>query len=158
MAVHTTLSSLFTAIADAIRAKTGGTDAIVADAFPESIMGISTGIAPASFVETALPSSTTWRSVTYGNGKFVAVASDSDKAVYSTDGINWTETTLPSSTTWRSVTESLLRYLQTLRQRIPQMVLTGRQPLCRVVLTGTLSPMVTESLLQSVEVRMVRPQ
>lgn len=38
---HTTLSSLFTAIANAIRAKTGSTAAIVADDFPEAISGIS---------------------------------------------------------------------------------------------------------------------
>lgn len=43
MATHTTLSSLFTAIADAIREKTGGTDTIVADDFPTAIAGISTG-------------------------------------------------------------------------------------------------------------------
>ena len=45
-----------------------------------------------------------WESVTYGNGKFVAVASNSSKAAYSEDGITWTETSLPSSTTWQSVT------------------------------------------------------
>lgn len=40
---HTTLSSLFTAIANAIRAKTGGTAAIVADNFPTEIANITTG-------------------------------------------------------------------------------------------------------------------
>lgn len=34
---HSTLTSLFTDIADAIRAKTGGTEPIVADQFPEAI-------------------------------------------------------------------------------------------------------------------------
>ena len=43
MATHATLSALFSAIADAIRAKTGGTDTIVANDFPESISNISTG-------------------------------------------------------------------------------------------------------------------
>ena len=41
---HTTLSALFTAIAGAIRAKTGGTDSIVADQFPDAIAGISVGV------------------------------------------------------------------------------------------------------------------
>lgn len=43
MATHTSLSALFTAIADAIRAKTGSTDPIVADNFPTEIANISTG-------------------------------------------------------------------------------------------------------------------
>lgn len=37
---YTTLSALFTAIANAIRGKTGGTGTIVADNFPEAIAGI----------------------------------------------------------------------------------------------------------------------
>jgi hypothetical protein len=54
--------------------------------------------------EITLPSSVSWYSVTYGNGKFVAVAYDSDKAAYSTDGITWTLATLPPSVNWYSVT------------------------------------------------------
>lgn len=46
MAKYTTLSSLFTAIADAIRAKSGGSAKIVADDFPDMIGQISTGITP----------------------------------------------------------------------------------------------------------------
>lgn len=57
---------------------------------------------------STLPISTSlvkWPSVTYGNGKFVAVAgSRYDKAAYSTDGINWSTSTLPSSASWYSVT------------------------------------------------------
>ena len=46
----------------------------------------------------------TWSSITYGNGKFIAVASGSTNAAYSTDGINWTMSNdLPQSTTWTSV-------------------------------------------------------
>ena len=41
---HTTLHALFTAIANVIRSKTGGTSAIVADQFPEAIAGISVGV------------------------------------------------------------------------------------------------------------------
>ena len=54
-------------------------------------------------VMVTLPASAEWRSVCYGNGKFVAVAYNSNAVVYSTDGINWTRTTLPASTRWRSV-------------------------------------------------------
>lgn len=43
MATHETLSSLFTAIADAIRAKTGKTETIVADNFPAEIAAIEGG-------------------------------------------------------------------------------------------------------------------
>lgn len=42
---HTTLTSLFSDIADAIRAKTGGTADIVADEFPDAIAGIEGGSA-----------------------------------------------------------------------------------------------------------------
>ena len=44
-----------------------------------------------------------WYSVTYGDGKFVAV-SDGTTAAYSLDGITWTKTTLPASANWYSVT------------------------------------------------------
>ena len=45
----------------------------------------------------------TWRSVTYANGVFVAVAaSGTNRAIYSTDGENWTSSALYGS--WRSVT------------------------------------------------------
>ena len=42
--VHKSLTALFGAIAEAIRAKTGGTEPIVADTFPDAISGISTGV------------------------------------------------------------------------------------------------------------------
>lgn len=44
--VHTTLRGLFSDIADAIRAKTGGTEDIVADSFPTAISAIPTGRQP----------------------------------------------------------------------------------------------------------------
>lgn len=56
-----------------------------------------------NWTATTLPTTAYWSSVTYGNGKFVAVAQGSNKGLYSTDGINWTATTLPSSGYWRSV-------------------------------------------------------
>jgi hypothetical protein len=57
-----------------------------------------------TWTATTMPSSEAWRSVTYGDGAFVAVAYYSDEAAYSTDGITWTASTLPSSADWRSVT------------------------------------------------------
>ena len=54
-------------------------------------------------VTVVLPVSASWKSVCYGNGKFVAVASSGTIAAYSTDGINWTQATLPVSASWRSV-------------------------------------------------------
>ena len=55
-------------------------------------------------VTAALPTSVLWSSVTYGDGKFVAVAYDSNIAAYSTDGITWTQATLPTTAFWASVT------------------------------------------------------
>lgn len=50
-----------------------------------------------------LPDSDSWMSIAYGNGKFVAVSSESDVAAYSTDGAHWTATTMPRSGAWHSV-------------------------------------------------------
>ena len=45
-----------------------------------------------------------WYSVCYGNGKYVAVAGNSNYFAYSTDGINWTEGTISSTgRSWYSV-------------------------------------------------------
>ena len=54
---------------------------------------------------TSLPSyQELWTSVSYGNGKFVAVDYGSSATAYSTDGINWELATLPSYQRWYSVT------------------------------------------------------
>lgn len=50
---HGTLTALFTAIANAIRGKTGSADPIVADSFPEAIDGISTGVDTSDATATA---------------------------------------------------------------------------------------------------------
>lgn len=47
-----------------------------------------------------LPSAGEWRSVTYGNGKYVTLQYNSDSAAYSTDGKTWTAATLPVSSAW----------------------------------------------------------
>lgn len=53
--------------------------------------------------QAALPRAVSWRSVCYGNGKFVAVAYGTDIAAYSTDGVTWTQTAMPVNSTWKSV-------------------------------------------------------
>jgi hypothetical protein len=53
---------------------------------------------------SALPASTTWTSVAYGGGVWVAVASGGTQAASSTNGTTWATRTLPSSGTWNSVT------------------------------------------------------
>lgn len=51
---HTTLTSLFTAIANAIRGKTGSSESIIADNFPDAISKITTsGIDPSDATATA---------------------------------------------------------------------------------------------------------
>ncbi len=47
-----------------------------------------------------------WRSVTYGNGAFVAVAGSGtgNRVMTSTDGIAWTSRTSAADNSWRSVT------------------------------------------------------
>ncbi len=48
-----------------------------------------------------------WISVTYGNGRFVAIAQNGtggDLVMYSTDGINWVGKTPPEANSWTSVT------------------------------------------------------
>ena len=50
------------------------------------------------------PSSKRWSSVCYGNGKFVAVANNTNYYAYSTDGINWTEGTISDTNRyWNSI-------------------------------------------------------
>lgn len=57
-----------------------------------------------TWTQTTMPSSRNWRAVTYGNGRYVAVAYDSSVAAYSDNGTTWTQTTLPSSQNWKSAT------------------------------------------------------
>ena len=81
-------------------------------ALPQEASAVKSGNLPTTgwstldegWKENTLPASRNWKSVTYGNGKYVAVAWDSDKGAYSTDGITWTEMGLPASQQWQSVT------------------------------------------------------
>ena len=81
----------------------------------EKFVAIASGSATNTFVmystdainwnpTTPLAGGTSWYSVTYGNGKFVAVSSGGiSSAMYSTDGINWTPVAV-STNSWTSVT------------------------------------------------------
>ena len=61
---HSTLTGLFTDIANAIRAKTGGTESIVADQFPEAIASIPEAFK--KFVGTATTANGGWQ-LTWNN-------------------------------------------------------------------------------------------
>ena len=70
----------------------------------KTALSIENGMILKNF-QAAMPISKHWKSVTYGNGKFVAVRSyNSTAAAYSEDGITWTATTIPSSANLYSVT------------------------------------------------------
>ena len=56
-----------------------------------------------SWIEGTMPSSQNWYSVCYGNGKYVAIAYNSNVFAYSTDGITWSQGNMPSKQQWRSV-------------------------------------------------------
>ena len=63
------------------------------------------------WTEGTMPSSTSWQSVCYANGKYVAVAYNTNIMAYSTDGISWTQGNMPSSQKWRSVYYSSGKYV-----------------------------------------------
>ena len=65
---------------------------------------LSKWVSKFTWTARTLPSSSNWRSVTYGNGLFVAVESGGTAAATSPDGVTWTARTLPSSSNWYSVT------------------------------------------------------
>ena len=50
-----------------------------------------------------LPGSTNWQSITYGKGRFFAVAAGGTASAYSLNGISWTAAALPTSATWNSI-------------------------------------------------------
>jgi hypothetical protein len=56
--------------------------------------------------QTTLAASQTWRSVTYGNGIYAAVAASgtADRVMTSPDGINWTSRTTPADNNWTDIT------------------------------------------------------
>ena len=81
-------------------------------ALPQEAVAVKSGSLPISgwitpeqgWKQNTLPASRKWNRVTYGDGKYVAVAFDSDKGAYSTDGITWTEMSMPANRRWFGVT------------------------------------------------------
>ncbi len=69
----------------------------------QKVIGTLIPIEKPRWTQTTLPASRYWFSVCYGDGKFVTVASGTDIAAYSTDGITWTQTTMPTSKPWHLV-------------------------------------------------------
>ena len=72
MAKYNSLKDLFTATADAIRAKTGGTDTIVAEDFPEVIEGMSTGGGSPSYAYGSITTDSgdfTWNVIEHNLGR-----------------------------------------------------------------------------------------
>ena len=58
-----------------------------------------------------LPSAEYWTSAVYGGGKFVAVATYTDVATYSTDGVNWKSSKMPVVGNWTCVTYGNNRFV-----------------------------------------------
>ena len=67
---------------------------------------VSANITPAPFVATGYPADQQWEAVTYGNGKFVAVASSGsgNRVMTSTNGTYWTSRASASDSNWQGIT------------------------------------------------------
>lgn len=84
----------------------------VPEALPQEASALKSGNLPIDgwnmfgegWVQNSLPASRAWRTVTYGDSKFVALAKDAAYGAYSTDGISWGEMTLPASREWWTAT------------------------------------------------------
>lgn len=104
MAVHN-LTSLFTAIADAIRAKTGSAEPIVADNFPAEIANIPTGLKVKSITTTS--SDDTNRDTEVYHGRYWASIDDNGNLLLVVEGgtsgsyesIRFMATSLPEGVT-----------------------------------------------------------
>ena len=70
------------------------------------IDSVSANITPAPFVATGYPADQQWEAVTYGSGKFVAVASSGsgNRVMTSTNGTYWTSRTSASDSNWQGIT------------------------------------------------------
>ena len=97
-----------------------GAKGTIPEALPQTAEALKSGNLPTSdwstfdkgWLQSTLPTSLSWKSVTYGNGKFVAVAENNrGVGAYSTDGINWAGMTLPASRSWKSVTYGNGKYV-----------------------------------------------
>jgi len=95
-----------------------GWDHVVAQAIPNTALANTTDLTTTYIVEPKISytapgytptsrtlfSSATWSNVTYGAQRYVAIASGSTAANYSTNGTSWQNAgALPASTTWKNV-------------------------------------------------------
>lgn len=84
----------------------GGTRFVVVEGnFSNSFAYSTSGVA---WTVGTLPSNddsseSNWVDITYGNGRFVAIADSSSMAAYSLDGISWTKSNLPANYEWSSI-------------------------------------------------------
>lgn len=96
-----------------------GAKGTIPEALPQEASALKSGNLPTSgwitldegWKGNTLPASRGWTSVTYGDGKYVAVASAGSAGAYSTDGITWTEMILPTTSYWMSVTYGNGKYV-----------------------------------------------
>ena len=78
---------------------------------------------PGGWNAVAATEANPWFGVTYGNGKFVAVAGGgSNRVMYSTDALSWTATTAPGSTQWNSVTYGNSKFVAVGQSGSPQVM------------------------------------
>lgn len=89
-----------------------GAKGTIPEALPQEASALKSGSLPTSGWSTldegwkgsTLPAVSKWSGVTYGGGKYVAVADSSSAGAYSTDGITWTAMSMPGSSKWLSIT------------------------------------------------------
>ena len=75
-------------------------------AYGPIVDSVSANITPVPFVATGYPADQQWEAVTYGSGKFVAVASSGsgNRVMTSTNGTYWTSQTSASDSNWQGIT------------------------------------------------------
>jgi len=92
-------SSWTTRTSSAVVQRLAGSSSLVVGNTNGSTTTVTTDLA--TWTTGAMPSSTNWYGIAYGNGIFVSVSITSGtKAAYSTDGLTWTASTLPATSGW----------------------------------------------------------
>ena len=89
-----------------------GAKGTIPEALPQEASALKSGNLPTTgwstldegWLQNTLPASIEWSGITYGGGKYVAVAERSSAGAYSTDGITWTAMSMPASTKWSGIT------------------------------------------------------
>ena len=89
-----------------------GAKGTIPEALPQEASALKSGSLPTSGWNTldegwkgiTLPANIKWSGITYGGGKYVAVAESSSAGAYSTDGITWTAMSMPANKKWSGIT------------------------------------------------------